>query len=154
MRKLSEFRFLLPALALFICIGCSAKKNPPTAIVEEDTRILVKRAYDSADRAVVKSIFNTERALSLKTKVEQEKDPGKPVNLKLEYANELLKSGNTKASTQLFQKILDFVTENKFPLDSATKRNLLSTVGIAYMRLGETENCIQNHNHQSCYIPI
>ncbi|MEP6792996.1 MAG: VCBS repeat-containing protein [Saprospiraceae bacterium] len=154
MRKLSDFRFLLPVLALVLCFGCSAKKEPTAASVEEDTRILVKRAFDSADRNVVKPIFNIERTRDLKSKVEQEKDPSKQLQLSLAYANELLKSGDAVASTQLYQKILDYVVANKFPLDSANKRNLMSSVGIAYLRLGETQNCVQNHNHQSCYIPI
>ncbi|MGB3081271.1 MAG: FG-GAP-like repeat-containing protein, partial [Saprospiraceae bacterium] len=155
MRKLSEVRFLLQAFALILCIGCSAKKNSPTApAAEEDTRVLIKRAFDSADRNVVKPIFNIERARALKSKVEQEKDPSKQLQLSLAYANELLKSGDASASAQLYQKILDFVIANKFPLDSANKRNLMSSVGIAYMRLGENQNCVQNHNHQSCYIPI
>ncbi|MEO5582816.1 MAG: hypothetical protein ABIR66_08995, partial [Saprospiraceae bacterium] len=155
MKKHSALRLFIPIIAFILLFGCRPQK--PTSTVtsaEEDTRVLVKRAFDSADRKVVKSILNTERAAMLKFQLEKEKDPTKQLNLTLDYANELLKSGNAELSTTLYQKILDFVTENKLPLDSATKRNLLSSVGIAFMRLGETQNCVQNHNHQSCYIPI
>ncbi|MGB4847588.1 MAG: VCBS repeat-containing protein [Saprospiraceae bacterium] len=155
MRKFSKLTYLLPAFVIVLCLACSSKKDPQTTTaVEEDTRILIKRAFDSVDRSVVKPIFNTERAAALKIKLEQEKDPTRQLNLTLDYANELLKSGNAEASTQLYQKILDFVVQNKVPLDSASKRNLLSSVGIAYMRLGENQNCVENHNHQSCFIPI
>ncbi len=155
MRKLSEVRFLLQAVALILFIGCSAKKNTPTtASAEEDTRVLIKRAFDSVDLMKVNITFNSERARLIKARLDKEKDPTKQLNLTIEYATELLKSGDAKQSTEVYQKVLDFVVQNKLPLDSASKRNLLSSVGIAYMRLGEIQNCVQNHNQHSCYIPI
>ncbi|HZV69276.1 MAG TPA: VCBS repeat-containing protein [Saprospiraceae bacterium] len=154
MKKLFNISYILPVIMIILWTGCNSKKDPVATKTEEDTRVLVKRAFDSVDMDFVKPIFNIERANIIKGRLEKETDPGQQLNLTLNYAEELLKSGKAEESTALYQKILDFVKENKLPMDSATKRNLLSSVGIAYMRLGETQNCVQNHNHQSCYLPI
>ncbi|MEP6646528.1 MAG: VCBS repeat-containing protein [Saprospiraceae bacterium] len=156
MRKLFNFRFILPAFCVIMFFGCNPKKSIVLAknVNQQDTRAIVKAEFDSIDLNIVKPIFNTRRAEIIKAKLEKETDATKNLNLTVEYANELLKSGNAEASTALYDRVLKFVNDNKLPLDSAVKRNLKSSVAIAYMRLGEAQNCVDNHNHQSCIIPI
>ncbi|MEO6132980.1 MAG: VCBS repeat-containing protein [Saprospiraceae bacterium] len=158
MKKVLTIKLLIPALAIFLLSECDSKKSPvtvhkPSAPVE-DTRILVKNAFDSIDLSIVKPIYNKKRTALIKAKLDEETDPTKKLNLTVAYASELLKAGDAENSTAVYETILKFVDDNKLPLDSATKRNLLSSVGIAYMRLGEIQNCVENHNHQSCFIPI
>ena len=153
MRNLYFEITILGALFLFIIFGCNPKESatPPQ---EEDTRKLVKAAYDSADRRIVNIAFNAERALILKANAEQETDPIKKMNTTLEYAHELLKSGSTKEAINLYNTVFQYVTKYNIQFDSVSLRNLYSMIGISYMRYGENENCVLNHNHQSCFIPI
>ncbi len=142
------------ALVAIIALDCHSKSNPPKAPPQEDTRILVRQAFAKVDRMKVNIAFNDERASRLKAEIEKETDPLKQINLTIQLAGELLKSGKTEEAIALYNKIIDFIGQNKVPLDSTIKRNLYSMLGISYMRQGEVENCVQNHNHQSCIIPI
>jgi len=86
--------------------------------------------------------------------LEQEQDPAKRVNLAQMYATELLKSGATDDAIKIYETLDTYLKDNHVKLDSQSKRNMYSLLGIAYMRKGEIENCVQNHNHQSCFLPI
>lgn len=156
MRKLFNLSLLGAILCFLIVAGCNSKKSTDSAsqTTEQDTRILVKAAFDSIDMSITKLIYNKKRAAIIKGKLDKETDPTKKLNLTVDYASELLKAGDAENSTIIYERIMKFVEENKLPLDSTVKRNLLSSFAIAYMRLGENQNCVENHNSQSCLIPI
>ncbi len=63
-------------------------------------------------------------------------------------ASYLLYTGKTKEAIDEINNI----KQNKLNKKQLIK--LKQLLGIAYMRLGEQENCIANHNHQSCIIPL
>jgi hypothetical protein len=153
MGKVFNIRPELHALFLLLILGCSSKKES-FVIKEEDTRVLVKAAFDRIDREKLPVIFNTQRAQLIKARLDKQTKPIDQVNASIEYAVELLKSGNTSEAINLFEQVIQYLEQNKIPLDLATKRNIYSYVAIAYLRAGEIENCVQNHTHQSCFIPI
>ncbi|HUR29856.1 MAG TPA: VCBS repeat-containing protein, partial [Saprospiraceae bacterium] len=153
MNDISKIRiFIFCSLAVFV-FGCKAGKIDEVS-TETDTRILVKKAIDSIDLNSVPSNFNMKRAMELKNKIDKEPDGNKQANMGASYATELLKAGEINGALSVFQGMLDYIEKYKIKLDSQSRRNLYSQMGISYMRQGEIENCVQNHNHQSCFIPV
>lgn len=155
MTNLSATRFLL--LCLFTLSLYNCKKATPTdsaSTVETDTRQLVKEAYGHVNPMNLQATFNAERVAIMKSMLDKETDPGKKINLELEYAFELLKVGKSLESLKQYESTFNTIVSNKIALDPMTRRNLYFVIGMAYLRHGEIENCVQNHNHESCFIPI
>ncbi len=149
-------------LSIIVCSGIlckqsdapeadSASKASPT---EEDTRVLVKEAYARVDPMKITATMNTERVALIKAKLDTTTDQALKINLQIEYAFELLASGESLEALKQYEVVYKTIIQNKLSLDAAAKRNLYFIVGMAYMRHGEIENCVLNHNHQSCFIPI
>src|SRR6187399_3315185 len=95
--------------------------------------------------------LNAERAEIIRKRFEKETDGAKKLTLATDYAQELLKCGRMKECLDLMAQVSKVIKDNNIQIDDQTKRQLYSIVGIAYMRYGEVENCLRNHNHQSCY---
>lgn len=75
-----------------------------------------------------------------------------PPALRQGYASSLLKAGLTEAAIEqylLLQKDADYASPY-----STTGKPLLESLGIAYLRLGEQQNCILNHSAASCILPL
>lgn len=74
------------------------------------------------------------------------------IKLLSQKASALLNAGQTEESIKIFESLIDQfngnVSANQFVY--LIKKNL----AIGYMRLGEQQNCIANHNEDSCIIPI
>jgi hypothetical protein len=65
-------------------------------------------------------------------------------------ANALLLSGDTAEATGL----LDGLLARQEALDPALRDQLQRLAAIAWLRLGEQENCVHGHNAESCLMPI
>ncbi len=150
---LKPFGSLLLISALLIDYGCKPSV-PEVAQETTDTRILVKQAFDSIDLNAVTSNFNMARSELIKAEIKVEKDPGKQLNLGITYAIELLKAGKTVEAINYFNTMAQYIIDNNIVTEPKTRRDLYSIMAITYMRHGEIENCVKNHNHQSCYLPI
>lgn len=147
--------FCLSLLLIVSLLYYSCKTNEADAILaEEDTRILVKAAIDSIDPMAIPVGANKMRVAIIKNQFDNEKDPGRRINLGLQYALELLRNGETTEALNVYSAATNFIAQNNFEMDAETKRNLYSFIGITFMRHGEIENCLKNHNHESCIIPI
>jgi hypothetical protein len=147
--------FTISSLLLYFLIfgGCKSNTTSEKA-PDPDTRNWVQEAYRKIDTMTLKSSFNMERAAIIKKNFDNEKDPAKKLNLATDYAQELLKCGKIKECLDVMGSLSKFLIDNKVQIDNQTKRQLYSLVGIAYMRYGEIENCVKNHNHESCFLPI
>jgi len=137
---------------LFTYLSC---KDHTTSNGETtDTRILVKDAYAQIDHIKLSIAFAGERASMLQEKIAHSTDVGEQLSLSMLYGTELLKVGKTADAIAVLEQTLDYINKNDVEIDPGSKRLLLSMIGISYMRQGEVENCLQNHNHQSCFIPV
>lgn len=145
---------------LFVCLvvlgSFSCKKNDAvsTTAPETDTRILVRETFAKMNPVKIPYAFNVEKAAILKSQLAEVQDPLKRVNVQLQYAYELLRAGDIQESLKQYGEATMFIAENKLGIGPKEKRELYSTLAIAFMRQGEIENCVQNHNHQSCFLPI
>ncbi|HUR31817.1 MAG TPA: tetratricopeptide repeat protein, partial [Saprospiraceae bacterium] len=147
------FRAALLFIISTLWLSCKTNESE-TSPVEEDTRILVRAAFDSIDPMKIPVAVNKIRVGIIKNQFDNEKDPGKRINLGLQYALELLRNGETAEALNVYSAATNFIAQNNSEMDGETKRNLYSFIGITFMRHGEIENCLKNHNHESCIIPI
>ncbi len=146
--------FVHCSIILFFLSCKKADTTIPSSSTEPDTRQLVREAYASVNPIQIQATFNAERVAMMKTMLDGITDPGKRINLELEYAFELLKVGKSLESLNQYEATYRTIVESKITLDPVTRRNLYFIIGMAYMRHGEIENCVKNHNHESCFIPI
>ena len=65
-----------------------------------------------------------------------------------DYANELLLNGQAEAALQELQQLQAVVEQ------PGVLHRIKILLGLAYLRLGEQENCIVHHNVDSCLMPI
>ena len=71
-------------------------------------------------------------------------------------AQEQLLAGESAASAQSFEKVLKLIGEHEegMPFDAAAIHNIRVSRALAYLRQGEQENCITQHNIDRCLLPI
>lgn len=151
--KIINFSTLFLLAFCLLVVSCKSDDDRQVA-PEADTRLWVKEAFNKIDPINISVTMNEERAAILKVRMDNEKNQLNKINFGLLYANELLKSGKTREALDVFHNITDFTTRNNIPIDPANRHILYSLIGIAFMRHGEIENCLHNHNNESCLIPI
>jgi len=65
-------------------------------------------------------------------------------------ANALLQLGKEQKAIDIYQGLLDKLS----PGDIEQRQRVMKDLAIAYLRLGDRTNCINNHNAESCIFPI
>lgn len=70
------------------------------------------------------------------------------------YFRETLNSGQTEKSIQNIEPFLTNLKEDNAPGSEQEISFFERLLAVAYLRLGEQENCILNHSSASCIIPI
>ncbi len=114
----------------------------------------VEQAYSNIDPENVQYIFNRKRAEKLKEKMD-EMEIGAERNLVVyEYGQALLRSGDIDGAIDVFQSFHDFFEDRIVPSREKILSELKTQLAIAYLRKGELDNCLYNHNNESCIIPI
>jgi hypothetical protein len=69
------------------------------------------------------------------------------------YGEELLSAGKTKEAIQILEQTNVALRENGYGVDRNTKP-FSDSLAMAYLRLGEDENCCAHYNEDSCLFPI
>ena len=78
----------------------------------------------------------------------------KRVQVQLELGVQLLQAGRTEAALTEFQAVEDSLAKVGGGFDEVGKNTLRMGKALAMLRLGEQENCLLNHNAESCLFPL
>ena len=113
----------------------------------------VQKAQKQVDPTKVNIILCAERAQLYKQKLSTATGLNK-ANLMVMYGFEELKAGNSQQALDAFEEVLTYVRPLQIPGKAQTMLDVKKLLAIAALRLGEQENCIQNHTSASCVIPI
>src|SRR6267378_540843 len=98
-----------------------------------------------------KNIFvNAARAAYLKAGVEQ--NPSQKMDFLPTLADELLKAGRTEEAIATAESLLHPSPAEAYLAPPAGQTHAF--LGLAYMRLGEQQNCVAHHGIDSCLVPI
>jgi len=96
-----------------------------------------------------------ERTKYYRALLEQHLTPSQEVTVLIELAKELLRAGDSAASVNQLEQAAAFIHEKAPPAAPETvQHDLHKTLAIAYLRLGEQENCLDMHGQKSCIFPI
>lgn len=142
-------------LVVIGCAGCGATVDPDNP-VSLDSHTQMLRALDAIRKQdpYLKltygdtSIDNDEEQLRLIPEILFDK---RVVQLNRTGRRRLWSGDNLKAITH-FEEVRSLL--EKYDGDSADVEENLFRLGVAYLRLGETENCICSNNGESCLFPI
>ncbi len=128
---------------LFV-VSCTKQQKQPS--IKE----LVDRGYKGVKTNEAIYLFNKRRAAYYDS-LSKTNSPNKLL-YKGKKAYELLNAGETKESILTLKELLEELDQNtKYKQYIPGIKQILA---LAYMRLGEQENCIINHTNRSCIIPI
>ena len=97
--------------------------------------------------------MNTLRAERLKGQLQMLPKGWKSAQKRFEIANELLNAGNTTECLDYMEEVRTFV-EQSYPGVNDHTRDVYEWIALAYLRLGEQQNCIENHTSASCIVPL
>jgi len=131
---------------------CTTKVKPDKATLQMIEKI--QAAFKAIDPMQAEYIFNTRRAELLKKKMDDMK-PGPERNLVVyDYGIELLRAGQTDQAIEVFENFNNFYKDKFFINKDKILLEFRKQLAISYLRKGEQENCIFNHNNESCIIPL
>ena len=97
---------------------------------------------------------STEQVPQLRKFIGVTTDLEKLLELKQQLALQLLQMGDPEASLQENENIEALMREHNIPMNAATLPQMLTAKAICYLRMGEQENCLNNHNADSCLFPL
>lgn len=76
------------------------------------------------------------------------------VMLRYQLAVQLLKAGKTEQAIGEFKAMEDSLAGAGLKLDGQRRVELRMLRATAHLRMGEQENCLLNHNNESCILPL
>jgi tetratricopeptide (TPR) repeat protein len=154
--------FLLLSCVVFSVAGCTSDsdmKDPAERFgaIEgtqtEKMRRVLSTIHEEA-RADPMSYFhlNTRRAEVLEKQL-RAADSAEKAGHRYAYAQELLYSGRTKAAIRQLQRLIDEAGLSPHRL-SPKEKPVFEQLALSYLRLGEQQNCLDDHAAASCILPI
>lgn len=153
-----NLNFLFLSLLFFTLSSCSnptSEKGTEPKIQENGTAkmvALLKEVNAQIDPMKVNYHLNANRAENLKTRLAKTDDLYQNLQTNAQFAYELLNAGKSTEAIVELQKLIDKFVKNN--IDKKNIYNLKRLLAVAYMRLGEQDNCIAKNNSESCIIPI
>ena len=96
--------------------------------------------------------MNAEMMRYFHQRIARAKDLRSEALSRMTLAYSLLLDGKAQQAVQEFQRVERLVARREVPSEFSQQRR--DQLAIAYLRLGEQENCIARHNPDSCYLPM
>jgi hypothetical protein len=75
------------------------------------------------------------------------------LSLRIQYANQLLQAGRNTDSLREFERVITTLNAQQLEMSPQGKFLMRVQRAMAYLRLGEQENCLLNHTSESCLVP-
>ena len=163
---MTRFLFVLVVLQIFICSGCADK----SATTPEQQTVPVKSEKGLADGTakMVSELsaiasnksninlwhLNKERAMAIDAQLASITDPGQHISMTFKAGLEWLNAGELDTAAARITSIFDYIKSNNLNIPAPALKSIKELLGVVFLRKGEIENCIANHNAYSCILPI
>ncbi len=108
----------------------------------------------AAKRPLFNNYLSAERVPLYQQKFEQTTDPAQKVTALWDLANEQLNAGLSEEALQSFLKVGELATRHAPDFLRTNQRLLWHMQGLSHLRIGEQENCLHHHSHESCIFPL
>ena len=113
----------------------------------------VQQAVKQIDIANVPYVLNSKKAALYENQLKG-LTGNQRINVLFKYSLELLNVGKTEKSITIINEVLDAASSSDKKVRPEIIYAIKKNLAIAYMRKAEQDNCIVNHNEESCIIPI
>ncbi len=149
----------LAALLLLAVTVAAADPPPPGTPEAEGERVdtsrleVVEMLALIAEKGTV-MFNNPRRAEVLQAELRSATDLRKKVGIAFALGQELLGLGRNREALGLFLEIRGQFEVPGRQVNPKLRRQLGEQIAVAYLRLGEQENCVANHTAKSCILPI
>src|SRR5664279_619881 len=97
---------------------------------------------------------DAERAAALQIKLVGDLPWQEDLRTRWTLAENLLRAGDSAGAVKQLQFIRKRCNELSVRLGPNSEQQLRDLLGLAYLRLGEQENCVQHHVQKSCIFPL
>jgi len=114
---------------------------------------LLKDVYSQIDPSKINYFANGRRAEMMRSAMEIQSDPSKKVLLKMRYGLELIRAGKNENAIIVLEQVVSKMKANPRPnLVNIYQAN--RALAIAYLRVGEVQNCVNNESESMCIMPF
>lgn len=97
--------------------------------------------------------WNSKKAAALESELGKG-EVSRQMNTGFSYVSQLLKSGESQRAIDTINQLLAKFNKPNKNLITARSKPMFELLALAYLRLGEQQNCLNNHAPQSCIIPL
>ncbi|MEM6455135.1 MAG: CRTAC1 family protein [Acidobacteriota bacterium] len=104
--------------------------------------------------AVMANPFLNDQRLALMQAMPLPDDPVARTRAEIELAEEFLRAGDSAEAARRFAAQLAIVEADPSAHPSGLARRVRTQLAVAYLRLGEQQNCIDGHSAEACLMPI
>ena len=149
-----RFDWLLLAAALFgVGSAAAADVSRPQP---ESTRKMVERLARLPETAdvLINPYLVGKAAENYRTRLETARTPRERLDLTMLYATALLNDGQSAAALRELDNYDRLLNEPGLTPTLEGAEKFFETKAVAFLRMGEQENCLHNHNADSCLLPI
>ncbi|MBE2212888.1 MAG: CRTAC1 family protein [Opitutaceae bacterium] len=115
--------------------------------------LLIQQIYRGADLAR-NNVRSTEQIPMLREALASGISGKARIDLQNALATHLLQSGLPDEALAEFQVLERLLRTSNIALDGRNLPPLMTSMALCHLRLGEQENCLYNHNADSCLFPI
>ncbi|MEM7228115.1 MAG: VCBS repeat-containing protein [Planctomycetota bacterium] len=150
----------MPGLVMVVaCVlsGCGNDNDAATATTDADQSAAMvaelRTIADSVDPQVY-IYANAARASMLHQQARQASVPAQRGQLLMMSAGELIRAGDTEAAIARLDDVNALLRSGRLADTEQTRGSLYHLYALAYLRLGEQQNCLENHTIESCLMPI
>jgi len=98
--------------------------------------------------------LNTARVDSLRRALTRGPGWSRTVRLRMQLGEQLLRAGRTREAIDELAALQGELARRKNPAPLRATWPVHERLGLAYLRLGEQDNCLREHNTESCLLPI
>ncbi len=141
----------LLALSLGSCLIAAAQESDS----ERMATLLQKLAWETRQRIpsdLDTYNLNSASADYLRAQLTDQPRPTQQLQLRLQLATQLLRAGQTQNAIDELLQLENLAAGQALPASFAAR--LRDRFGIAYLRLGEEQNCLLRHTIDSCLLPL
>lgn len=97
---------------------------------------------------------SNDRVRSLQTQVQQAPNLRQQLPLRYQLGLQLLNAGRSDEALREFESMEAAITAGSGTMDRRSAAQIRMRKVLALLRIGEQENCLTNHNNQSCLFPL
>jgi len=144
-------------VAIAVLLGASAALGQMEAVPDRgDSRFMASALLRIAKRVdpIAIHFLNKTRVEGMSTLLAQKMSADKRLRLNILIANERVLAGDTRQGIEELENALAIMESGEVTVSERSLLNLHEQLGIAWLRLGEQENCLKNHTSESCLMPI